>query len=104
MNNNKLETLKNQKEKDYTYRLYETSMSRMERQLKRLWIALIIAIIAIAATNIGWLIYISQYDFESCDYAQDGEGVNIIGDSNGVSYNGAETKNQEKDIEEQNSG
>ncbi len=104
MNNDKLEILKNQKEKDYTYRLYETSMSRIERQLKRLWIALIIAIIAIATTNIGWLIYISQYDFESVDYSQDGQGVNIIGDKNGVSYHGAEVEDQEKDIEEQISG
>lgn len=97
MNNKKTEIA--QKEGN-AYLFYESSMSRMERQIKRLWIALIIAIIAIVATNIGWLIYILQYDFESYDYSQDGTGVNIIGDSNGVRYNGAEVENKEKDIEE----
>lgn len=87
-------------ERDGAYRIYETSMARMDRQLKRLWIALIVAIIATVATNIAWLIYISQYDFESCDYSQDGTGVNIIGDRNGVSYNGTEVDNKEKDVEE----
>lgn len=87
-------------ERDDAYRIYETSMARMDRQLKRLWIALIVAIIATVATNIAWLIYISQYDFESRDYSQDGTGVNIIGDRNGVNYNGTEVDNKEKNVEE----
>lgn len=81
-------------------RAYETATARDERKYKRLWIVLIITIVLLAATNVAWLVYMSQYDFESCDYSQDGTGVNIIGDSNGVSYNGAEAENKEKDVEE----
>ena len=29
-----------------------------------------------------WLDFMSGYDFETYDYAQDGQGVNIIGDGN----------------------
>lgn len=83
---------------------YETAMSCMERAIKRLWIALIVALAVIAITNIGWLIYIGQYDFESVDYSQDGQGVNIIGDKNGVSYHGAEVEDQEKDAQKQGTG
>lgn len=81
-------------------RAYETTAARDERKYKRLWIVLIITIILLVATNVTWLVYISQYDFESYDYAQDGAGVNIIGDRNGVSYNGTEVENKEKDVEE----
>lgn len=50
------------------YIVFEGEMARSERQIKRLWIALIISIIAIIATNLAWLHYISQYDFEDYDY------------------------------------
>lgn len=40
------------------------------------------------ANNEKWLELWSEYDFESYEYQQDGEGVNIIGDGNGVDYNG----------------
>ena len=76
-------------------RAYETTAARDERKYKRLWIVLIITILLLAATNAAWLIYIAQYDFESYDYAQDGAGVNIIGDRNGT-----EVENKEKDVEE----
>lgn len=34
-----------------------------------------------------WLEYLEQYDFESYEYSQDGQGLNIIGDKNGVGFN-----------------
>ena len=46
--------------------------------------------------NVSWLIYINQYDFEDYEYTQDGTGVNIIGDSNGVGYYGAEVDSQKE--------
>ena len=74
------------------YIVHESSMARMERQIKRLWIALIVCIALIFASNAGWLVYESQYEtFEySYDYQQDGQGTNIIGNGNDVN-NGAET-------------
>ena len=79
------------------YIVHESSMARMERQIKRLWIALIVAIIlaviAPLTVHFGWLHYESQ--FETYEYTQDGEGTNIIGDGNDVN-NGAESEVQEE--------
>lgn len=77
------------------YIVHESSMARMERQIKRLWIALIVVIAMLFASNIGWLIYESQFEtFEySYDYQQDGQGTNIIGNGNDVN-NGAETEGE----------
>jgi hypothetical protein len=73
---------------------HEAEVSRQERQIKRMWIALIVAISMLFASNIGWLIYQSQFDTFSYDYTQDGNGNNIIGNNNEADYNGAETENK----------
>lgn len=77
------------------YIVHESSMARMERQIKRLWIALIVCIALIFASNAGWLIHESQYETleYSYDYQQDGQGTNIIGNGNDVN-NGAETEGE----------
>lgn len=77
------------------YIVHESSMARMERQIKRLWVALIVCIALIFASNAGWLIFESQYETleYSYDYQQDGEGTNIIGDGNDVN-NGATTEGE----------
>lgn len=41
--------------------------------------------------NQQWIDYINQYDFESYTYKQDGAGVNIIGDGNGVDFDVSES-------------
>ena len=84
------------------YIVHESSMARMERQIKRLWVALIVCIALIFASNAGWLIYESQFEtFEySYDYQQDGQGTNIIGNGNDVN-NGAETESESQGQEEE---
>ena len=37
------------------YIVHEASMARMERQIKRLWIAVIVAVCLLFASNTGWL-------------------------------------------------
>jgi biotin transporter BioY len=70
------------------YIVYEAEMTRSERQIKRLWIALIIAITLIFASNVVWLMYINQYDFESYDLStEDGGNANYIGQDGDI-YNG----------------
>ena len=56
--------------------VHESSMARMERQIKRLWIALIVCITMLFVCNAGWLIYGSQ--FATISYEQDGEGINNV--------------------------
>ena len=58
------------------YIVHESSMARMERQIKRLWIALVVCIAMLFACNAGWLIYESQFATISCE--QDGEGINNV--------------------------
>ena len=66
------------------YIVYESSMARAERQHKRLWIALIVAVVMIVASNLAWLYVWNSYEYVGTEttYSQDGEGVNIIGDKN----------------------
>lgn len=75
--------------KDVPYIVYEGSMARAERIIKRLIIAVVLEILLIVASNGAWLWYINQYDFMTYEYSQDGRGINIIGDSNGVDRNGS---------------
>jgi hypothetical protein len=68
------------------YIVHESAQARNERTVKRLVIALIVAIVLIFASNAIWLYAWMQYDYESeetvTEYKQDGEGLNIIGDRN----------------------
>ena len=50
---------------------------------------------------IGSIIYfVVTSDIESTTIDQDGEGVNIVGDSNGVDYNGADSTDNQDTTEE----
>ena len=77
------------------YIVHEASMARMERQIKRLWIAVIVSACMLFASNLAWLYAWCQYDYSSEEtiYQQDGESTNIIGDSNEVGNYGAENDN-----------
>lgn len=66
---------------------YETTLKRV-----------VIAFSLIILTLLGIIFYIvHNSDVEMVDVEQDGEGVNIIGDSNGVDYNGTESADSEAD-------
>ena len=73
------------------YIVHEAEIARQERHIKRLWIALIVAIVACVAITGGFIWYLNQYDFTS--YEQDGQGVNIIGNSHGGDCNGTTNAN-----------
>ena len=75
------------------YVVHEATVARQERQIKRMWIALIVSVAMLFASNIGWLIYESQ--FETISYEQDGEGINNVNlGEQGDLINGAESENQ----------
>ena len=88
------ETCKNVKSapENVPYIVHESSMARMERQIKRLWIALLVVIFMLFASNAGWMIYESQ--FATISYEQDGEGINNVNiGEQGDLNNGAEGEN-----------
>lgn len=71
----------------------ESAMMIADKVNKRLLSALIVVVL-LWFTTIGLFVWhLNQYDYETYDYeySQDGEGVNIIGNQNGVDYYGAET-------------
>ena len=71
------------------YIVHESSMAREERHIKRLSIALIVCIITLLLTNIGWLAYLSQYEFEEVEISSEGGGnANYIGEDGNI-YNGS---------------
>ena len=80
------------------YIVFEGEMARQERHVRRLWIALLAAITAIVLTVGIFVWYLNQYDFTS--YEQDGEGINILGTSNGGDCNVTATTgaNQEEPL------
>ena len=48
-----------------SYLAYESSMARLERIIKRLWILCIICFVALIGTNVAWLIYESSFTTET---------------------------------------
>lgn len=48
-------------EKYVSYLAYESTTSRQERTIRRIWILCIILIIALLATNAAWIWYESQW-------------------------------------------
>ena len=88
------ETCKNVKSapENVPYIVHEASMARMERQIKRLWITVLLLIAMLVLTNGAWVWHESQFsDIETTIEAeQDGSGVNIV--SGGDLEYGAESK------------
>ena len=66
------------------YAAFESSMSRAERIIKRLVIALIVVIVLTFASNVGWLIYANNNGNTNSSYTvtQQGNPTSIIGDGN----------------------
>ena len=60
---------------------HEMDMDRAERTNKRLWVIIIVLIVALVGTNAGWLYYESQFTDETVsteiDAVQDG-GYNFV--------------------------
>lgn len=61
------------------YVVHEGVMSRLECVIKRLWIALIVTIVLLVATNAMWIVYESEYETVHQTVTQDANnGENIF--------------------------
>lgn len=77
------------------YIVHESSVARMERQIKRLWIAIIVAVCMLFASNAAWLFCWMQYDYESYEITADGDSnANYIGQDGNI-YNGSIGESEE---------
>lgn len=70
-------------EKSVPYIVFESTLARMERTIKRLWILCMILIAVIIGSNIAWIYYGSQFEDVSVEQdvtAEDNNGdVNVTG-------------------------
>ena len=84
------------------YVAHEGMQVRLERTIRRLIYALILAVVLMFASNGLWLYAWIQYDYESSEetittsYMQDGRGLNIIGMGNEVIGDGADGNYREE--------
>lgn len=72
------------------YFIYEHTMARFERTIKRLIIVIVIAVVALFVSNMAWLYVFNSYDVVSEEVAidsNDGGNANYIGAS-GIINNG----------------
>ena len=72
---------------------HDAMMARMERMNNRMFVLTIVLIICLLGTNIGWLVYESQYeDVVTTTLTQEGEGDNnYIGNDGSISYGEVKT-------------
>lgn len=61
------------------YIVHESAMARMERLNKHQYVVILVLVIMLCLSNIGWMIYESQFEDFQIEAEQDGGGVNIVG-------------------------
>lgn len=69
---------------------HEAEVARQERHIKRMWIALIVAISLMFLTNMMWVGVFNSYDYSSEEIivdAEDNGNANYIGQDGNI-YNG----------------
>ena len=91
------ETCKNAKiaPENVPYIVHEASMARMERQIKRLWIAVIVAVCLLFASSAIFAYAWLQYDYESYEITSNGDSnANYIGQDGNI-YNGSIGESEE---------
>lgn len=103
MNENKKVT---ENKPDVPYIVFEGEMARADRHNKRLFIVSIIAIICFLVSNLVWIWFFNQYDFESYEIVAEGDGhANYIGQDGDINNYGSEsigeTAQEEKSLDSQ---
>lgn len=68
------------------YVAHESAMARSERNSKRMWIVILVLILALIGTNLAWIIYNSQ--FEAVEESTVVEQENSNGDNNYIGNDG----------------
>ena len=86
---------------------HESALARSERHNKRLWIVILVLIVALIGTNLAWIIYEEQFETvetitEEYDIEQDAEGGNNNSIINGGSIVNVETEDKVQENKNQN--
>jgi hypothetical protein len=69
----------------------------MERQVKRMFVIIIILLMGLIGTNIGWILYESQFDtYEITQETDGGDNIKVNGVGYGdINYGESKTDNQD---------
>lgn len=72
------------------YFVHEGALNRMERVNRRLWIAVLVLVLALIGTNAGWIAYESQFEdiYIEQEGETDGGGSNYFNGTGQVNYYG----------------
>ena len=85
--------MKTEDVKDVSYIVFESTIARFDRVIKRLWISILILVFLLVGTNVAWIYYESQSDtVEETTVTQeaDGESNNsFVGGDNNVGETGS---------------
>ena len=57
---------------------FEGATSRLERSNRRLWIVILVLIVALIGSNAGWLIYESQFEDITITQEAENDGGDIV--------------------------
>ena len=84
------------------YVVHEAAVARQERQIKRMWIALIVSIALMFFTNMIWVGVFSSYDYSSEEIiveqdAQDDGNNNYIGNNGDINNGVSEDNNSQEE-------
>lgn len=79
------------------YVAYESAMARSDQNSKRMWIVILVLILALIGTNLAWIVYETQ--FETVEESTVVEQENSNGDNNYIGNDGdiiyGETENND---------
>ena len=85
------------------YVVHESAMARSERNSKRMWIVILVLILALIGTNLAWIIYENSFEdyaiTEEYDVEQDADGG---GDNNSIINGGVINGEAENNVQEEN--
>lgn len=84
------------KDRDVPYIVFESEMTRLERMIKRLAVLLALVIALLFLSNIAWLTFFNQFDFDTTTTTQETQGnANYIGASGNIN-NGVPKSSEDK--------
>lgn len=83
---------------------HEAEVARQERQIKRMWIALIVAIALMFFTNMMWIGVFNSYDYSSEEIiveqdAKDGGNNNYVGNDGDINNGVSEDNNPQEEAD-----
>lgn len=84
------------------YVVHEAEVSRQERQIKRMWVALIVLAVALFLTNMAWIGVFNSYEYSTEEIvveqdAQDGGNNNYIGNNGDINNGLSENNNTQEE-------